>query len=417
MRRMKWVAAIVVCVSILIAGCGTKNAESVVKDLDKVLGGMESYQGKGTMTLHTGAQPLEYQVEVWYKKPQYYRIALTNAKKDITQIVLRNDDGVFVLTPKLNKSFRFQSDWPQNQGQVYLYQTLVQSILLDNSRQFAADENAFVFDVMANYQNGSLARQKIWLSKDDYAPQRVEVSDSSANVMVEVKFDSFAFDAKFDAKAFDMAYNMSANQQQGGADAPTTAMPEADDAGGADPADPADGAEGTDDPASGHHDADGGESNGTNNGAEPDADDASGDQPSNDASQDEPSAGEPKAEGETSEGEAMFDFVAMEPSYLPEGVSLHDINEVVFGGEEGVMMRYTGTYDYTLLQTQPEDVDAAFVSGISIDLGHTMGLLTGEEQQTLIWTYDGYEYRLTTGSLPESEMIKVAQSVMDAMEK
>ena len=396
MRRMKWVAAIVVCVSILIAGCGTKNAESVVKDLDKVLGGMESYQGKGTMTLHTGAQPLEYQVEVWYKKPQYYRIALTNAKKDITQIVLRNDDGVFVLTPKLNKSFRFQSDWPQNQGQVYLYQTLVQSILLDNSRQFAADESAFVFDVMANYQNGSLARQKIWLSKDDYAPQRVEVSDSSANVMVEVKFDSFKFDAEFDAKAFDMAYNMSMSGQQGGTDAPTTALPEADDAGGADQA------EDGNDPASGSDDAEG-------NGADDDA--ASG------GEADDESANEPQTEGETSDSGAMSKFVAMEPSYLPEGVSLHDINEVVFGGNEGIMMRYTGTYDYTLLQTQPEDMDAAFVPGISIDLGHTMGLLTGEAQQTLIWTYDGYEYRLTSGSLPEGEMIKVAQSVVNAMEK
>jgi outer membrane lipoprotein-sorting protein len=403
MRRMKWVAAIVVCVSILIAGCGTKNAETVVKDLDKVLGGMESYQGKGTMTLHTGAQPLEYQVEVWYKKPQYYRIALTNAKKDITQIVLRNDDGVFVLTPKLNKSFRFQSDWPQNQGQVYLYQTLVQSILLDNSRQFAADENAFVFDVMANYQNGSLARQKIWLNKDDYAPQKVEVSDSSANVMVEVKFDSFKFDAQFDAKAFDMAYNMSANQQQGGADAPTTVVPETDEAD--DAAEPADQADDADDAASNGND-------GT------DADDASedagqeGDIPSDDASSDEQAT-----EEETSDSGAMSEFVAMEPSYLPEGVSLKDISEVVFGGEEGIMMRYTGTYDYTLLQTQPEDMDAAYVPGLGVDLGHTMGLLTGEEQQTLTWTYDGYEYRLTTGSLPEGEMIKVAQSVMNAMEK
>jgi outer membrane lipoprotein-sorting protein len=403
MRRMKWVAAIVVCVSILIAGCGTKNAETVVKDLDKVLGGMESYQGTGTMTLHTGAQPLEYQVEVWYKKPQYYRIALTNAKKDITQIVLRNDDGVFVLTPKLNKSFRFQSDWPQNQGQVYLYQTLVQSILLDNSRQFAADENAFVFDVMANYQNGSLARQKIWLNKDDYAPQKVEVSDSSANVMVEVKFDSFKFDAQFDAKAFDMAYNMSANQQQGGADAPTTVVPESDEAD--DAAEPADQADDADDAAS----------NG-NDGTE--ADDASddagqeGDMPSDDASSDEQAT-----EEETSDSGTMSEFVAMEPSYLPEGVSLKDISEVVFGGEEGIMMRYTGTYDYTLLQTQPEDMDAAYVPGLAVDLGHTMGLLTGEEQQTLTWTYDGYEYRLTTGSLPEGEMIKVAQSVMNAMEK
>lgn len=53
---------------------------------------------------------------------------VNECKKDVTQIVLRNDEGVFVLTPSQNKSFRFQSNWPDNQGQVYLYETLIRSI-------------------------------------------------------------------------------------------------------------------------------------------------------------------------------------------------------------------------------------------------------------------------------------------------
>ena len=125
-RRISFIAVLLLCATAVLAGCGTKDAESVVKDLDKAVNTMGSYHGKGTMILHTGAQPSEYQVDVSYQKPQYYRIELTNAKKDITQIVLRNDEGVFVLTPRLNKVFRFQSDWPANQGQVYLYQTLIQ---------------------------------------------------------------------------------------------------------------------------------------------------------------------------------------------------------------------------------------------------------------------------------------------------
>ena len=135
----------------------------MVKDLDKSIKQHGKLSRKRNDEAAYGQQPLEYKVEVSYQKPRYYRIKLTNEEKDITQIVLRNDDGVFVLTPKLNKVFRFQSDWPQNQGQVYLYQTLVQSILIDNSRQFVIDDDAYVFDVMANYNNGSLARQKIWL--------------------------------------------------------------------------------------------------------------------------------------------------------------------------------------------------------------------------------------------------------------
>jgi len=417
MRRMKWAAAVVLCVTLILAGCGAKSAESVVKDLDGVLGGLKSYQGKGTMTLHTGQQPLQYQVEVWYKKPSYYRVALTNATKDITQIVLRNDEGVFVLTPKLKKSFRFQSDWPQNQGQVYLYQTLVQSILLDNSRQFAIDKESYVFDVMANYQNGSLARQKIWLDQKTYAPQRVEVSDANANVMVEVTFDQFRFDVAFDDKAFDMEANLGAAQQQEeqdkSADAPGQEEQGAHDSHGDQDKTATDDANTGDNPdKSATDDAEPGDNpdESATDEAEP------GDSP-DDSATDETDAGTVPDEA-ASGGEAADDFVPMEPSYYPEGVALKDITDITQAdGSKGVLMRFTGTYNYTLFQTKPKDVDAALVPGVMLDLGHTWGLLAGDVQQTLTWTYQGYEYRLTSAELPEDEMVKIAQSMLEEMEK
>ncbi|MBD2847791.1 DUF4367 domain-containing protein [Paenibacillus sp. IB182496] len=403
MRRIKWIAAIVVGVSVLLAGCGAKDAESVVKDLSKSVSDMESYQGKGTMTLHTGQEPLQYQVEVWYQKPEYYRIALTNTQKDITQIVLRNDDGVFVLTPRLNKSFRFQSDWPENQGQVYLYQTLVQSIVLDNSRQFVAEKDAYVFDVMANYQNGSLARQKIWLDKKAYAPRQVQVSDANGAVMVEVKFDEFSFDPKFGKDAFDMQRNMSAAGQQQSGEQP------ADSAGDASaeptPSGSETGSETGSESAPGTPPA---ESNSETGATAGDADEAQ-------ATGAEAQEDEAAAAGESAAEQDIF--VTMEPGYLPDGVALKDWNNITYGGNDGMMLRYTGDYDYTLIQTRPQDRAASIVSGDMVDLGHTLGLMSGEEQRTLTWTYEGVEFRLSSKNLPETEMIKVAGSVMHEMGK
>ena len=80
------------------------------------------------MTIETGNDPQEYQVEIWYKKPELYRVYLENPKKDQSQVILRNGNGVFVLTPSLNKSFRFHSDWPNNSSQVYLFESLVKDI-------------------------------------------------------------------------------------------------------------------------------------------------------------------------------------------------------------------------------------------------------------------------------------------------
>ncbi|WP_442601842.1 DUF4367 domain-containing protein [Paenibacillus sp. KN14-4R] len=208
MRRITWIMSIVICLAVVLSGCGQRNAGSVVKDLNEKMTKLDSYQGSGRMVVQSGAQPQEYKVEVWYQTPNYYRIALTNQERDITQIVLRNDEGVYVLTPQLNKSFRFQSNWPDNQGQVYLYQSLVKSIVDDQERQFTSDDKSYVFDVAANYSTGTLTRQKVWIDKKSLQPQKVEVSDGNQNVVVKLEFTQFEFNKKFEKDSFDMKRNM-----------------------------------------------------------------------------------------------------------------------------------------------------------------------------------------------------------------
>lgn len=383
-RRIPWIASVAVLVVALLSGCGgSKNADSVVKDLNKVAGKLESYQGSGEMILHNGQQPLTYKVEVWYQKPSYYRIALTNAQRDITQIVLRNDQGVFVLTPRLNKSYRFQSDWPENQGQVYLYQTLLQSIVLDNSRQFTTDKDSYVFDVMAgNYQNGSFARQKIWLAKTDYAPRHVEVTDTNNALMVEVNFNSFEFGKKFDKSAFDMQQNMVGAPNAG-------SSPDGSSSSGSQ-GDKADGTKG-----------------GDGSGKTTDGKDA----PTG------AEAGEGTADG--GQTEETFALIEPDPDALPEGVVLKDIDDSIqLADSTGYMLRYTGTYDFTILESMPKDQAVSLNKGLMLDLGFTLGELVDDETtKSLTWTYEGVVYRLTTSDLPQEDMVKVAQSMVESSGK
>lgn len=340
LRRITWMVAIVLSVVIILVGCGKKEPGDVVKDLDQLMGKLDSYQAEGSMLLHTGQQPLEYKVDVWYKEPHFYRIALTNVKKDITQIVLRNDDGVFVLTPHLNKSFRFQSDWPDHQGQVYLFQTLIKSVLQDNERLFTVDDpnKAYVFDVAANYENSSLVRQKVWLNQSDYAPQHVEISDENANVMVVVEFNHFEFHKQYEEDSFDMQRNMETWNFMNSL--PVIAELE---------------------------------------------------------------------EVETEETESFFGVLT--PSYTPEGVQQIEIKDMKLAGEQAVFLRYTGEYNYSIVEAKPQAQSVSLLPGTIVDLQFTLGVLTGNENKMLRWIYDGIEFRLTTNDLPHSEMIKIAQSV------
>ena len=92
------------------------------------------------------------------------------------------------------------------------------------------DKDSYVFDVMANYQNASLARQKIWLNKSDYAPKQVEVTDSNASVLVDVKFDTFKFNEKLDKSVFDTKANLQTAPAAGSK--PTMAVPDGGGSGG-----------------------------------------------------------------------------------------------------------------------------------------------------------------------------------------
>jgi outer membrane lipoprotein-sorting protein len=408
----------IMCVTVLLAGCGKKSADDVVKDLSDVVSGMDSYHGTALMTLHTGQTPQEYLVDVSYRKPSYYRIAMTNEKKDITQIVLRNDEGVFVLTPSLNKSFRFKSDWPDNQGQVYLYETLVRSIIGDETRQLADDDKAYIFDVAANYNSHALVRQKIWLAKDNYAPQQVQVSDANAKVVVDLKFSDFKFGTEFDKGAFDMERNMAAGSTavppSGSGDA-KDAQPQAETGGvksseNPDPTETSDETGNTDQSGTDSSGSASGEANGTKeepaeNGAQ--AGDA-------DAGAGEPNAGADGQSGQGSEDPAMSEFGIIEPSYMPAGVQMRDMPEIADSETHAVMLRYSGQYNYTIVESRPLDRAVSLAAGDPIDMGFgVVGVLTGDQQQTLTWMMDGVEFRITSADLPVQEMIQIAASMQD----
>jgi len=209
MKRGALPLALLLFFTLLLGGCfGQKTPEDVVGDLSSTLDNMTGYKSSAVLTMQTGSTPQEYDVQVWYEKPTNYRVALTSKQRGITQIILKNEEGVFVLTPHLNKSFRFQSGWPENNGPLYLYETLARSIIDDTERQMKNDDKQFVFEVKANYSgNRSLTKQKIWMT-EDFKPTRAEIMDSNLNTLVKINFTNFEFNPPFEKDAFDKDRNM-----------------------------------------------------------------------------------------------------------------------------------------------------------------------------------------------------------------
>ncbi|GER68481.1 sporulation protein YdcC [Weizmannia acidilactici] len=209
MKRKYWVLLAAFAAILVLSACGAKSPQDVAEKLNEKAEKMDGYKLNAKMTLKMGNGPRTYDIEVWHNKPSYYRVNLKNADKGQSQMILRNKEGVFVVTPALNKSYRFQSDWPNNTSQAYLYESLVKDILEDKDAKLTVKKNQYVFETKTRYQNHKmLPYQQIAFDKRTLAPVSVKVMDTDRNTLVKVLFTKVDFNAKFDNNAFDTKKNM-----------------------------------------------------------------------------------------------------------------------------------------------------------------------------------------------------------------
>jgi len=197
----------------LLAACGNMTQEDVVEKLTANYRDAASYMAEGIMTLESDGQTYEYAIEVAFQRPGMYRVTMRNETTNNEQIILKNDEGVFVLTPSLNKKFKFQSDWPLSSSQIYLYESLLSDIMNDEQRVFTAGENSFVFETAANYHgNSDLVSQVVEFNKDTLAPISASVKDSNGTVRMSMNFSSFEFNAEMSDGFFDSEATMEQTQ-------------------------------------------------------------------------------------------------------------------------------------------------------------------------------------------------------------
>lgn len=188
----------------LLSGCGKNSESSIIKDLEKKINNSKSYYIEGTLEIVNNEDLYTYDVKVSYAKGDNYKVNLTNKVNNHEQIILRNSDGVYVVTPRINKSFKFQSDWPYNNSQVYLLKPLLDDILSDENRTFTKDGDNYKLVVAANYPNNSkLVKQEILLDKNADI-KKVTVMDTNGNAQITMNFSKIDLSSKFNDNYFDL---------------------------------------------------------------------------------------------------------------------------------------------------------------------------------------------------------------------
>lgn len=195
-------------IAISLTGCKKEDKKTVLNKTYKKVDNVKGYMLEAEMELINNEDSYKYDVTVSYKRKENYRVSLRNKSNNHEQIILRNEDGVYVLNPALNKSFKFQSKWPYNNSQSYLLQSILNDIKNDTNYSMKKKGNNYVFTSKVNYKNNAkLTHQDVYVDKN-YNIKKVVVLDDDNKAMIKVEFKSIDTKAKFDDDYFELEENM-----------------------------------------------------------------------------------------------------------------------------------------------------------------------------------------------------------------
>ncbi len=180
------------------------DSKEAINKYKKTLESNSKYTMTGQMSIISNEENYLYDVSVDYMEADYYKVSLVNKDNRHEQIILKNDNGVYVVTPSLNKSFKFQSEWPYNSSQAYILFSLLKDLENDSNVVFESKDDKYILSSTVNYpNNSSLVSQKITFDKD-MLPIEVNVYNKEGVANITFKISKIDFKSKIDKTTFEI---------------------------------------------------------------------------------------------------------------------------------------------------------------------------------------------------------------------
>ena len=172
--------------------------------LQQTLGSLNSYLLEGVMEVAEGEDTKSYDVSVKYLKQDdqdYFRVAMKDSGMDQEQEIIRNAEGVFVVTPTLNQIFKFQGNWPSNSLKPYLLQSM-REIAADESAQIEQTEEGYQISAGVTYPNNRNFTQQEMVFSDDLKIKSVQIFDDDHVLQMKVLFSKVDYEPGLTAEDF-----------------------------------------------------------------------------------------------------------------------------------------------------------------------------------------------------------------------
>lgn len=340
----------ILSILIVFVLCGCDKDKDVMKDIVKKVNNCDSYHLTATLEISRNEEVYTYDVDSSYQKDDNFKVSLTNKNNNHEQIILKNNQGVYVLTPSLNKSFKFQSDWPYNNSQIYLLQPVITDIENDKNAKSKKTDEGYVITSKVEYSTEKdFENQKVYLDKDGNIT-KIEVVDKSDNVKMSLKIIEIDYKAKFDENYFSSSeYEKNMNKEKEETKTESNQNNET------------------------------GEETLQNN-----------------------------SEETTDNSVAKIEEIVY-PMYVPTDTYLSGQNVVDTENGERAILTFSGESSFTIIQETLKEQDTTdYVYGDPYIIMDTVGSLTSD---SVSWISNGMEYSVMSDTMDLDEILTVAQSI------
>ena len=201
---MKKIFILSIFVLFIVCGCGKFEISDAKTEFKNKVNSSKGYELKGVMEIYNNDDTFKYKITVNYKKDDYYKVSMINQNNNHEQIILKNEESVYVVTPSLNKSFKFESSWPDNSSQSYILKSLVNDLVNDENATLIEEGKNYIVTTRVNYpHNRSLVNQKLYFNKD-MDLEKVIVFDENKSEKIKLTINSIDYKSKYKDDYFDL---------------------------------------------------------------------------------------------------------------------------------------------------------------------------------------------------------------------
>lgn len=179
------------------------------KTLQEVKDNLTSYYMEANMTLYNGEDKREFTVEVSYDKEDdddLFKVSLFDKGINQEQIIIKNEDGVYVLTPSLNQVYEFNGSWPLNSPKPYIYQSMLD--LVEGEYELKEIDDGYLITSKPNFDNKiQWTTQEVKFDKE-FKPSYLNIYDSNNDLSLNLEVNKMEINKDFDDDYFNVDVNI-----------------------------------------------------------------------------------------------------------------------------------------------------------------------------------------------------------------